>query len=81
MEALATGIQSFRNTEDELALHKRAPWRDEQIVKLRPGLPPDLEHVFKTCRGYKGHARAFAFQDRIGRDRRAVHHFDTVLPR
>jgi hypothetical protein len=45
---------------------------EEEIVELGTGLPSDLDGVFETGGGDQRGAGAFAFEQRVGADGRAV---------
>ncbi len=52
-----------------------------EVVKLGAILPADVDHVFKTSRGYQRGSRAFALEQRVGSDGGSVDHLGALAGR
>ena len=62
----ARGIEPLGDSEGQVRVHKRRPWRNEDVVELGARLPPDLQDVFEPARSDQCHSRALAFQHGVG---------------
>ena len=72
LEDLSVTGGAFVESEAQVGGNQRLNTIEEQIVEFRPGLAADLDGIFETCRGNQSYARAFALQQSVRADRRAV---------
>ena len=70
---LAIGVHALRHFEPEFALNQR-PESAPQAVGLRPSAAAEFQHVAEAPGSDEADPRDLAFQQRIGRGGRAVHH-------
>jgi hypothetical protein len=70
----AVGPDALRRFEAQAPRHQRLRQLDEQIVELVLVLAPHLERVAKARGRDEPGGRALAFDQRVGEQRRRVHH-------
>jgi hypothetical protein len=68
----AAGADALGEPEAHLARDERRGAHDHQVVDFGAGLPAYLDHVFEARGGDERGARALAFEQGVGRDRRPV---------
>ena len=72
-EDLPVETRALGHADAAMSRHQRLGELDEQIVQVVAKLGPGLERIAETARGEQGGACTLALDDRVGRQRRAVH--------
>ena len=72
---LSISIESLSQTENERRLDDRASFLNKKIVEFRSSLTADVDYVLETRGRNQCDASAFAFEDGIRCDGRAMHDF------
>src|SRR5260370_8553517 len=76
---LAKLVETLYNLKAQCARHQGRLFLNSQIIEFWARLPADLKHIAKTGGCDQAGTPAFAFDNRIGCDCRAIHHSIEVL--
>ncbi len=71
-------MSPLAHAKTQLAIRQQLPRRGRQIVKLGAVLAADFEQIFEPGGGHESRSRAFAFEQRVGRDRRTMDHIGSA---